>query len=179
MKASPQETILVWELPVRIFHWALAASIIVNYFVLDSGGKNHRYLGYFAASLILFRIFWGLFLGNIYSRFKSFWPTYSLIKNYTRALIKGQEPRILSHNPLASLMMIFMCLLVLLLAVSGYMMKTDYFWGEEWLEEAHEIIANLLIFCSLLHSLAAIIESYRHKENLILSMIHGKKRSLD
>lgn len=176
MKASPKNSVLVWELPVRFFHWMLEASVIVNYFVLEAGRKNHRYLGYFACALIGFRILWGLFLGNAYSRFKSFWPTYSALKIYISALIKNQPPRHLSHNPLAALMMIFLCSLVLLLGLSGFLMRTDYFWGEEWLEEAHEILANTLIVSSLPHSLAGIIESFRHKENLIFSMIHGKKR---
>lgn len=174
MKTSSPK-ILVWELPVRLFHWGLAASVMVNYFVLDSGGKNHRYLGYFACTLIAFRILWGLCWGNTYSRFKSFWPTPLSLKNYLADLFKGRAPRSLTHNPLASLMMIFMCLLVLALGLSGYLMRTDYFWGEEWLEVTHEYIGHTLIISSFLHVVASIIESFKHKENLIGAMIHGMK----
>jgi len=173
---DPDKSVLVWELPIRLFHWALAASIIINYFVLETGSKQHRYLGYFACSLIVLRIIWGIFWGSKYSRFKNFWPTRASLSSYVKSLLKNKPPRHLTHNPLAAVMMITLCLLVFALGVSGFLMRTDYFWGEEWLEEVHEIFANLLMFLSLMHALAAIIESFRHKENLIFSMIHGKKR---
>lgn len=179
MVGVPDKSILVWELPIRLFHWALAASVIVNYFILETGSREHRYLGYFACGLIVFRIFWGLFYGSRYSRFKSFWPTGASVITYGRALLKNNPPRHLTHNPLAAVMMITLCALVLILGISGFLMRTDYFWGEEWLEEFHEVVANVLIFLSFLHSVAAIVESFRHKENLVFSMFHGKKRPLD
>lgn len=179
MVGASEKSILVWELPIRLFHWALAASVILNYFVLETGSKEHRYLGYFACALIVLRILWGIFADKPYSQLKNFWPTRASLTAYVKALLKNQPPRHLTHNPLAALMMITLCLLVFALGVSGFLMRTDYFWGEEWLEEVHEIFANLLMFLSLMHALAAIIESFRHKENLVFSMIHGKKRPLD
>lgn len=153
----------------------LAASVLLNFFVIDEGSKFHRYIGYFACALIAVRLLWAVFSSDEHARLKYFFPSYTSLKNYVLALIKKQEPRYLSHNPLAGLMMTFMCLLVLLLGLSGWMSRWDMFWGEDWVEEWHEIMSNLLMAATLLHVTAAIVESYRHKENLIASMIHGYK----
>jgi cytochrome b len=69
---------------------------------------------------------------------------------------------------------------MLLLGVTGFMLEEiDYFWGEEWLEEVHELIANGLAGLVGLHILAALVESLRLRENLPLSMITGRRRPLD
>jgi cytochrome b len=37
--------------------------------------------------------------------------------------------------------------------------------------------ANLIFACAVLHVMGAVVESVRHRENLILSMITGRKRA--
>ncbi len=174
-KSSSRGQVLVWDLPIRIIHWGFVSIVVLNYFILEEGKAPHRYLGYLACAFVAFRIFWGFKTSTEYGRFKSFWPTVENVKNYIQLLFKGQAPRMLSHNPLAALMMILLCVLILLLGLSGWMMSWDRFWGEEWLEETHEILAHTLIASAGLHAVASIVESFKHKENLIASMIHGKK----
>jgi cytochrome b len=85
--------------------------------------------------------------------------------------------RHLGHSPLGALVMIAMMLAMLGLGISGYMMEEiDRFWGEDWVEDLHESIANVLAALVCLHILAAVIESIRLRENLPLSMITGKRR---
>ena len=74
-------------------------------------------------------------------------------------------------------MMLALLLLVINQGVTGYMMGTDLFFGEKWLEEWHELGANLILTFVGLHVLGAIFESIKQKENLPLSMIHGYKRA--
>lgn len=74
-------------------------------------------------------------------------------------------------------MMITLMLLILGLGISGYMMQEiDYFWGEDWLEELHEAMANLILLLVPLHVLGALREGYRKRDNLIKSMIHGYRK---
>lgn len=73
-------------------------------------------------------------------------------------------------------MMLTMLALILLLGLSGWIMSTDLFWGSEFAEETHEFLAGSLLACAGLHAAAAIIDSLRHQENLIMAMIHGYKR---
>lgn len=77
-------------------------------------------------------------------------------------------------------MMLTLMALIVALGVSGWMMtEIDALWGEDWIEEVHEFLANAVILLVPLHILGAVIESRRHRENLVLSMIHGDKRAQD
>jgi cytochrome b len=49
--------------------------------------------------------------------------------------------------------------------------------GDEFWEEIHKFFADVLIFLAVLHITGVIVSSYMHKENLILAMITGKKKS--
>ena len=72
-------------------------------------------------------------------------------------------------------MMLFLWGLLLFQGISGFLLGTDAFFGSGWLEEIHEISGYLFIPAVLIHVLAAIYESWRTRENLIASMVHGRK----
>ncbi|HEY0202127.1 MAG TPA: cytochrome b/b6 domain-containing protein, partial [Burkholderiaceae bacterium] len=68
------KTARVWDLPTRIFHWLLAASVIglvITGNVGDAAMPWHFRLGYAVLSLLLFRLIWGL-VGGYWSRFRAF-----------------------------------------------------------------------------------------------------------
>ena len=67
---------------------------------------------------------------------------------------------------------------VLLVAFSGWLQTTDRFFGDGWLEDLHEALAYGVLGLVVLHVLAAVGESVHYGENLIASMIHGRKRAL-
>ncbi|MEO8546241.1 MAG: cytochrome b/b6 domain-containing protein [Burkholderiaceae bacterium] len=165
----------VWDPLVRGVHWSLVVCVIGDFALNEPGGATHRWLGYAAAGLVVLRLIWGFF-GTPHARFSDFFPTPSRLFPYVRALLRGHEPRMVGHNPLAALMMLTLLVLVLALGVTGFLLGTDAFWGSESMLGIHEAIANTLIALVAVHAGAAIVESFRHRENLVWSMVTGKKR---
>lgn len=168
------DTIRVWDMAVRLTHWGVAA-IVLYALVDDSGDEVHRTLGYIAAGLVLFRLLWG-FIGSEHSRFSAWLPRPAGALAYARALAQGRAPRFISHTPLGAMMMLAMWALILALAVTGWMSRLDPFWGEDWPIDIHRWLANTLLGLIVVHVLAAIAMSIKGRENLVLSMITGRKR---
>lgn len=171
---NSEESVPVWDRLVRTVHWLVAAAVLANFTLLEEGGRWHRWAGYAACMLIALRTIWG-FVGSRHARFSDWFPWPSKVKAYIGALRQGHPPRMLGHNPLGALMMLTLWALVISLGATGFMMGTDRFFGEEWVESLHEAIANVLIGAVGLHVVGAIVESKRHHENLVRSMITGHK----
>jgi cytochrome b len=168
-------TILVWDLPTRAAHWLLVA--LVAWAVYDdSGGPAHRYVGYAAVAVVLCRVTWG-FIGRGPGRIAAWFPSPRGTLDYLAALLENGKPsRHLSHNPLGAWMALFLWFLVLLLGITGFISRTDAFWGDEWLQELHAMISTVLLWSVAIHVLAAIAMSLAHKENLVVAMLNGRKR---
>ena len=94
-------------------------------------------------------------------------------------MLARREPRYLGHNPLGGWMIVALLLMVGLVGASGWLYTTDRFWGVAWVEELHEQLSNLLLILVALHVAGVLYASYRHRENLIAAMIHGRKREHD
>lgn len=175
---SPQ-TEKLWDPLIRIFHWSIAAIVIANYFFNEEGDDWHQWLGYIAVAWLTVRFFWGFF-GSGAARWSDFFPTRASLTAHVKALANREPFHRMGHSPLGGLVMILMMLCVLSLGITGYMMaEVDYFWGVDWVENVHSWIANSLIALVSIHIAAALFESYRLKENLLLSMITGKRRKLE
>ena len=65
--------VLVWDAPVRVFHWLMVLSFAGAYLTAESERWRlvHVTLGYTMAGLVAFRILWGL-VGTRHARFASF-----------------------------------------------------------------------------------------------------------
>ena len=70
----------------------------------------------------------------------------------------------MGHNPVGALMMLGLMAIVLALGTTGWMQTLDAYWGEEWLQNVHRLIGNILIGLATMHALAAIVMG--------LSLIH-------
>lgn len=173
LTATPRRQ-YVWDPLVRLFHWSLVACVLANFLLLEEGDPPHRWAGYMASGLVLFRLVWG-FVGSRHARFASFFPTPSRLRHHLQQLRAGTLPHSDGHNPLGALMMLALMALVLSLGATGYLMGTDAYWGEDWLEELHEGLANTLMLAVGLHAAAAIVMSKLEKVNLVRAMITGYK----
>lgn len=165
----------VWDRFVRVFHWGVAAGCFANILVLEGGRVPHQVVGYGVVALVVARVLWG-FVGTTHARFADFVPTPATLAAYLDALRRGREPRTRGHNPAAAVMIVALLAVLAALGVTGWMTTLDAYWGAEWLEELHETLGDVLQAMVLVHVAAAVIESVRHRENLVRAMIDGWKR---
>jgi len=92
-------TVRVWDLPTRLFHWALVACVIGQIVTANVGGNWmnwHLRLGYTVLTLLLFRLVWG-FVGGHWSRFSSFLYGPTTVLNYLRGRARPEHR--VGHNP--------------------------------------------------------------------------------
>ena len=170
-----KKQIRVWDPVVRIIHWTVVAGVFANLTILRESSDTHQLVGYVVLGAVACRIVWGL-VAQGHARFSSFAPTPKKVLGYFAAMRARREPRYVGHNPAGSLMMFGLIFLILLISATGWMMSLDQFWGVKWVEEVHEMAANVIIGAIAVHVLAAVYVSVKHSENLPLSMITGRKR---
>jgi cytochrome b len=168
------QTIRVWDGFVRLFHWSLVASFFTAWAFTEQIGLVHKAAGYIALALVAMRVVWG-FIGSRHARFAEFVPSPRQLRDYLRAWVRAQEPRHAGHNPLGALMILFLLVAVVTIGVSGWMLTFDAFWGNEIVEGVHLRAVDLTLLAVGIHVLANVFASVRHRENLILSMVTGRK----
>lgn len=173
--SSPPRRVLVWDPVVRSFHWFIVAACLTDIFILDDGRMWHRLIGYGVMAALLVRAVWGI-VGSQHARFADFIPSSTSLYFYLRNLLHGTEPRYLGHNPAGAVMILLLMVLLASVSITGWMLTLDAYFGDEWLEDLHGGLANAILVLATLHVGAALYESLRHKENLIISMMTGYKR---
>ena len=169
-----KQSILVWDLPVRIFHWLLAACFVGAFATGDSERWRdiHIMLGYTMLILIAFRVLWG-FVGSRYARFGTFAFGPGRVAQYLRSLLGTKPEHHVGHNPAGSWAIYLLLGLALTAGITGYATLNEL--GGEWLEELHEGAANAMLAVVLVHIAGVIASSLRHHENLVRGMITGRK----
>jgi cytochrome b len=171
---APHRKILVWDAPVRLFHWLMVASFAGAWLTAESEPWRlvHVTLGYTMAGLVLFRILWGLW-GTRYAKFSSFVRGPTAVAGYVANLLRGRHVPHTGHNPAGAIAILALLGLTLLVTFTGWVTYNDFAGG--WLEEAHEAAANVMLAIVGAHVAAVIWTSWRFRENLVGAMITGRK----
>ena len=102
MTNSAPDLRLVWDLPVRVTHWALVLAVAGCWATHYAGVEWfpwHRRLGYVVLVLVVFRLVWG-FVGTRHARFANFVRGPRTLLAYLRE--RGRAT--VGHNPLGALM---------------------------------------------------------------------------
>jgi cytochrome b len=167
----------VWDIAVRLFHWSLVMSVTATY-LLSEQRSLHRKLGYVVLGLIAFRLIWGL-IGTHHARFANFIPGPRRLLSYLRDIALDREARHLGHNPAGAAMIVALLVTLTAIGATGYMMGMDRYFGQEWVEDAHELLVNGLIVLIVLHLIGVAVASLRHRENLVVAMVTGLKAADD
>lgn len=168
----------VWDLPLRIFHWALAASVLIAWFSANILDTVHEIAGYTVIVLIAFRVVWG-FTGTRYSRFQNSVQSLRTVLRHLWQFAHGQSGRYLGLNPAGAAMSYALLVLLAVSTVSGWMQLTERFFGVDWVEKLHTYSSNLVLILAVVHVLGVLLTCALQKENLVRSMITGRKRARD
>lgn len=174
----------VWDLPTRLFHWALALCVLALVITGNVGGEAmvwHFRFGYTVLTLLIFRALWG-FTGGHWSRWSSFHISPSAVWNYLRQPPKTLAP---GHSPLGALSALALLTLLLLQVATGLVSDDEIAtagpfvpwvtsslsaWATHWHTKTGKLILLLLI---ALH--VAAIWFYRRfkKHHLTSAMVTG------
>jgi cytochrome b len=178
------QTIRVWDLPTRVFHWALAGAVIGLVTTAQLGGawmEWHMRLGYLVLSLLAFRVVWGV-VGGYWSRFGVFVPSPVRLLRYLRAPTPQDH---VGHSPQGALSVLAM-LLVLLAQVGSGLFSDDEiatagplsrFASGEWVSRATDYHTNigkyLLLGLVAIHVAAILVYWLKKGQKLVPPMLHG------
>jgi cytochrome b len=179
----------VWDLPTRVFHWALTAAVIGQLATGFGGAMEwHFRVGYAVLSLLLFRVIWG-FIGGRWSRFAAFAYSPGSIMSYLRG--RAHPDHLIGHTPLGALS-VFALLAILALQVATGLVADDEIMASgpltrfvsgatvslatAWHTTFGKWIAIALVS---LHVLAVLFYVAVKRHRLIRPMISGDKRVAD
>lgn len=166
--------ILVWDAPVRVFHWLMVLSFAGAYITSEGEAWKlvHITLGYTMAGLVAFRIVWGL-MGTRYARFSAFVRGPKAVSRYVGSLLRGQPEHHLGHNPAGAVAIVLLLVLTLVVVATGWASYNELAGG--WLGEVHEAASGLMLGVVGVHVAGVVVASWLHRENLVGSMINGHK----
>lgn len=168
-------TVAVWDLPLRLWHWALAACVLAAWFTPTVHDGLHRIVGYSVIGLLVFRLAWG-FWGSRYSRFRMIGVRLRAAPGYLWNLRRGITGRYIGLNPAGTLMLVVLLLSLTVSAITGALSVTVNFFGVWWIEDTHAWASDAVIVLVVLHVTGVVGMGALQRENLIRAMITGRKR---
>lgn len=184
MSDPTEDRLLVWDLPLRLFHWGLAVAVVTNVVTANIGRMDlHERSGLTVLALVVFRLLWG-FIGGHHARFRNFVRAPWAVLAWLRSPSGAAAPRQAGHSPLAALSVLA------LLAVTGFMATTGMFASDgilfdgplahlapaqsEAATKIHHRAKLALILLVVLHLVAILVYKFGKKINLTRAMVTGR-----
>ncbi len=186
---SGVDRVRVWDLPTRVFHWALVVLVAVAASSKLAGPEwwlpVHLWAGYALLGLMTFRFLWAVF-GSHYSHIASFAYHPRRVIEYLRGVMMLRPAHHIGHNPAGAVMIIALAVVLVGLVTTGLLAVG----GEEkqgWLaglasydigsdaKTAHWVLFLVLAAMVVVHLAGVVVESILHRENLVAAMVHGWK----
>lgn len=174
--------LLVWDLPLRLFHWLLATLVTAALVTATMGGNAlewHMRAGYGILALLIFRVLWGIWGGH-HARFASFVRGPATVLAY----LGGEITAGVGHNPLGALSVLAMLTVLFAQAVMGLFANDDIFTEgplyklvskdtSDWLTGLHKQNLYLIAALIALHLSAVLYYLLAKRDNRIRPMITG------
>ncbi|RQR86715.1 MULTISPECIES: cytochrome b/b6 domain-containing protein [unclassified Burkholderia] len=166
--------ILVWDAPLRVFHWLTAVAFAGAWLTAESERWRlmHVAFGYTMLALVAFRVVWGV-AGTRHARFSSFVRSPAAVFRYALSLAKGRPEHHVGHNPAGAVAIVAMLAMTVVTGVAGW---AAYTGSGASFGDLHEGAANAMLALVAVHVAAVLVSSVVHRENLARAMVTGYKR---
>lgn len=178
----------VWDLPTRLFHWALVVLVGTNLFLIEPRGGTltviHMTAGYLVIGLLLFRLVWG-FIGSPRSRFSDFVHPWAAVRAYVAGLRRLSPPPSIGHNPLSGWMIVVMLVVLAGMVTTGVFASGRHAAGAlasvvpveltAVAGEVHGFLGNVMIALVIVHVAGVAVDWFLTRENIVKAMIDGRK----
>ena len=180
----------VWDPVTRIWHWALAASVITGWLLGEFRTFSlmpwHAWLGYLTGSLLLFRYLWGA-IGPRPVRYPTLFATLRDLPSYLRAVGRRRPSGTPGHNPLGVLSIVAIVLALSIQVLSGLFSEEDGLFfsgplatllpsrGVQSMTSIHHLFSTVVLVLVGLHVAAVLFYLVWKRENLVTPMLSGWK----
>ncbi|MGY4255597.1 cytochrome b [Bradyrhizobium sp. USDA 4516] len=168
-------SVQVWDLPLRLWHWALAIHVLVAWVTPSTYDRLHRLAGYSVIALLAFRLIWG-FAGTRYARFGRLGVRLRAAPRYIWNLRRGITGRYIGLNPAGTVMLVALLLLLAISTITGVMEVTVTFFGVWWVEDTHAYASDAVMVLVGLHVLGVVVVGLLQRQNLVRAMFTGRKQ---
>jgi cytochrome b len=180
---------LVWDWPLRLWHWLFAIAVAGAWISGEWGGYDwrqwHLWFGQAAVGLLIFRLIWG-FVGTRHARFARFVPGPKRLMAYLRTLPRRDAPGSAGHNPLGAVAVVAILAVVATQAGSGLFISDDILYEGPWFvavssdtadfaSTVHHRLAWPVGVLIGLHLVAIVFYRLYKRQRLTRAMITGRK----
>jgi len=178
--------VLVWDLPVRLFHWLAVVLVAAAYATERLNWMDwHLRAGTALLALVLFRLLWGL-LGSDTARFRSFAATPGAVLRHLSHLLRREPDREAGHNAAGGWSVMVLLALLLGEALTGLYVNNDIADDgplsaavpasvADAIDTAHLWLWYALLAAIALHLFAIVVYGVAKGQNLVRPMLTGSK----
>jgi cytochrome b len=189
MEGGRMRRMKVWDLPVRLFHWAIVVLILFAWLTQEYDHMDwHVWIGYTILTLLVFRVIWGL-VGSDTARFARFLRSPVAALRHLRHLRHREADQEIGHNAAGGWMVLVMLGLIGVQTATGLFANDLDDGGDtegplmhlvdkdqsNWLSHIHAVNFTLIEAVIVLHLLAIAAYAVLKRQNLVRPMVTGTK----
>jgi cytochrome b len=180
------QSMKVWDLPVRLFHWAIVVLIFGSWLTQHFDRMDvHMWIGEWILTLLLFRIVWG-FVGSDTARFSRFLRSPVAALRHLSHLRRREPDTEIGHNAAGGWMVLVMLALIGVQTGTGLFSNDDgdtegplfHLVGKDrsdFLSHIHYLNFKAIEAVIVLHVLAIAAYAVLKRHNLVRPMVTGTK----
>lgn len=186
-KQSVRRPVLVWDAPVRLFHWLVVVLVAAAYVTEKLNRIDwHVWIGEALLALVIFRLLWGCF-GSETARFRRFVASPAAAVRHLRHLFRREPDVQVGHNPAGGWMVLLLLALLLAETLSGLYVNNDIAdqgplsqlvpaWLANAISALHGLVWDVLLAAVALHVLVIALYAVAKGHHLLRPMLTGYKR---